>query len=108
MLEGTADAGDLRDPAHSEVLYRYARLTNHGRPDFCHCGNRRQRGGGEVIYPTREAAEAAARELEALGARPLRPYPCAQSGGVVHYHLTADLVRRLHEHIPKQRGTISI
>ena len=34
---------------------------------------------GKVIYPTREAAEAAARELEGLGARRLRPYLCARS-----------------------------
>ena len=42
-----------------------------------------------MIYPTREAAEAAARELESLGARRLRPYLCARSRHG-HYHLTTD------------------
>lgn len=102
MLEGTADPGDLRNPTLGEVLSRYAQQTSRGRPDYCGHGDRR-RAGGQVIYPTRQAAEAAARELEALGAPPLRPWPCARSGGR-HYHLVADVARQLHERIPRQRG----
>ena len=57
---------------------------------------------GKVIYPTREAAEAAARELESLGARRLRPYLCARSRHG-HFHLATDTTRPLHERIPQQR-----
>ena len=57
---------------------------------------------GKVIYPTREAAEAAARELESLGARRLRPYLCARSRHG-HFHLATDTTRTLHERIPQQR-----
>ena len=48
---------------------------------------------GKVIYPTREAAEAAARELEALGARSLRAYRCSRSRRG-HFHLTTDSTPR--------------
>jgi hypothetical protein len=81
----------VRDTARSEVLHRHARLSKNGRPVFC-TPSRAERAGivvprqgsgtdGKVIYPTREAAEAAARELERLGARTLRAYLCGRSRG---------------------------
>ena len=70
-----------------------------GRPIFCAPSRAelagraplRQSAGtdGKVIYSTREAAEAAARELESLGARPLRSYLCGRSRRG-HFHLTTD------------------
>jgi hypothetical protein len=89
----------VRDHARSEVLCRYAKLMRNGRPVFCtpsvaelsgRVPPRQSRGtDGKVIYPTREAAEAAARELEELGARALRPYVCGRSRRG-HFHLTTD------------------
>src|SRR6476661_8018750 len=62
----------VRDAARGEVLLRHARLASSGRPVFCTpsraelaglVGPRAGRGtDGKVIYSTREAAEAAARE----------------------------------------------
>lgn len=95
----------VRDHARSEVLCRYAKLMRNGRPVFCtpsvaelsgRVPAKQSRGtDGKVIYPTREAAEAAARELEELGARALRPYVCGRSRRG-HYHLTTDSGPRLH------------
>jgi hypothetical protein len=61
----------VRDAARGEVLLRHARLASSGRPVFCTpsraelAGVVSPRAGrgtdGKVIYPTREAAEAAAR-----------------------------------------------
>jgi hypothetical protein len=115
-----ADADRLvRDPLRGEVVLRHARLTRRGRPTFCSPSRAERRGAvslrvgpgtdGKVIYPSREAAEAAARELEQLGARRLRPYLCARSRSG-HYHLTTDrpqyqrpqYQRPLHERIPRQ------
>lgn len=111
----------VRDSARSEVLHRYARLTKSGRPVFCTPSRaeiaglvlpRQTRGtDGKVIYPTRDAAEAAARELELLGARMLRAYRCGRSRSG-HYHLTTDSTPRssvttLHPRIPQQRGPLS-
>jgi len=106
----------VRDLARSEVLHRHARLTGNGRPVFCATGQAevrgvvipRQGGGtdGEVIYPTREAAEAAARELEDLGERPLRAYLCGRSHSG-HFHLAGDHLRDLHQRIPQQRGPLA-
>jgi len=107
----------VRDLARSEVLHRHARLTRSGRPIFCAPSRAELRGAviprqgrgtdGKVIYPTREAAEAAARELEELGARPLRPYLCGRSRNG-HFHLTTDGgARSLHDSIPRQRGPLS-
>lgn len=108
------DPALVRDPARSEVLHRHARLTKNGRPVFCTPSRdeiagvvslRQGRGtDGKVIYPTREAAEAAARELEALGARALRSYRCGRSRSG-HYHLATDTA--LHARIPRQRGPLS-
>jgi hypothetical protein len=89
----------VRDHARSEVLHRHAKKMKNGRPVFCtpsvaemsgRVAPRQSRGtDGKVIYPTREAAEAAARELEALGARALRSYVCGRSRRG-HFHLTTD------------------
>jgi hypothetical protein len=106
----------VRDAARGEVLLRHARLASSGRPVFCTpsraelAGVVSPRAGrgtdGKVIYPTREAAEAAARELEALGARSLRAYRCSRSRRG-HFHLTTDSTPRshlpLHLRIPQQR-----
>jgi hypothetical protein len=112
----------VRDAARAEVLHRHARLTRAGRPVFCGPsraeieGRVRPRQGpgsdGKVIYSTRESAEAAARELEALGACPLRSYSCARSRAG-HFHLTTDSAPRaghlpLHLRIPQQRIPLSI
>jgi hypothetical protein len=110
----------VRDQARGEVLLRHARLTDNGRPLFCRPslaeieGRVLPRQGpgsdGKVIYPTREAAEAAARELEALGARALRSYVCGRSRSG-HYHLTTDAAVSahlpLHLRIPQQRGPLT-
>ena len=106
----------VRDAARGEVLLRHARLASSGRPVFCTpsraelAGAVSPRAGrgtdGKVIYPTREAAEAAARELEALGARSLRAYRCSRSRRG-HCHLPTDSSPRshlpLHLRIPQQR-----
>jgi hypothetical protein len=102
----------VRDERRGDVVLRHARLTGRGRPTFCSPSRAEQTGAvrlstgrgtdGKVIYPTREAAEAAARELEGLGARRLRPYLCdrARHG---HYHLATDTSRPVLERIPQQR-----
>jgi hypothetical protein len=110
----------VRDEARAEVLFRHARLTKAGRPVFCRPSRAelegrvlpRQNPGsdGKVIYSTRDAAEAAARELESLGARPLRSYLCGRSRGG-HFHLTTDAAPRtghlsLHQRIPQQRAPL--
>lgn len=112
---GTApiDPALVRDAARSEVLHRHARLTRSGRPVFCTPSRdeiagvvslRQSRGtDGKVIYSTREAAEAAGRELEELGTRALRAYRCGRSRSG-HYHLTTDATP--HAHIPRQRRSV--
>ncbi|OLT21147.1 hypothetical protein BJF78_08935 [Pseudonocardia sp. CNS-139] len=115
----------VRDHARGEVLHRHARLTKNGRPIFCRPSRAEIEGSviprqgpgsdGKVIYSTREDAEAAARELESLGSRPLRSYLCGRSRGG-HFHLTTDHAREaaaraahlpLHLRIPQQRGPMS-
>ena len=93
--------------ARREILCRHARLSRAGRPIFCAPSRaellglaplRQGRGtDGKVIYGTRAAAEAAARELESLGARPLRSYRCGRSRSG-HYHLTTDSAARPSTH----------
>lgn len=105
----------VKDDRRGDVVLRHARLTGRGRPTFCSptraelTGAVHLRAGagtdGKVIYPTREAAEAAARELEGLGARRLRPYLCARSRHG-HFHLATDNTRTLHERIPQQRRPV--
>ena len=107
--------------ARRAILCRHARLTKAGRPIFCAPSRAelagraplRQSAGtdGKVIYSTREAAEAAARELESLGARPLRSYLCGRSRSG-HFHLTTDTAARPSTHqgrvsIPAQRDRLS-
>ena len=102
----------VRDERRGDVVLRHARLTGRGRPTFCSPTRAEQSGAvrlstgrgadGKVIYPSREAAEAAARELEDLGARRLRPYLCDRSRHG-HYHLATDHTRPLHQQIPQQR-----
>jgi hypothetical protein len=106
----------VRDQARGEVLLRHARLAKSGRPVFCTPSRAelagavepRQGAGtnGKVIYPTREAAEAAARELEDLGGHRLRSYKCNRSRSG-HFHLTTDSTPwsalPLHLRIPQQR-----
>ena len=106
----------VRDAARGEVLLRHARPAGSGRPVFCTPSRAELEGmvapragrgtDGKVIYPTRDAAEAAARELEALGSRLLRAYRCTRSRRG-HYHLTTDSAPRahlpLHLRIPHQR-----
>jgi hypothetical protein len=99
----------VRDEDRGDVVLRHARLTGRGRPTFCSPSRAEQTGvvhlrsgsgtDGKVIYPTRDAAEAAARELESLGARRLRPYLCSRSRHG-HYHLTTDRAA-----VPAQRRT---
>jgi hypothetical protein len=110
----------VRDQARGEVILRHARLMKNGRPVFCTPSRaeiagtaplRQTRGtDGKVIYSTREAAEAAARELEQLGANYLRAYLCGRSRSG-HYHLTTDTTPRstlpLHLRIPQQRSQIT-
>ncbi|MHA6793622.1 hypothetical protein ACVGVM_08920 [Pseudonocardia bannensis] len=108
----------VRDAARAEVLVRYARLMRIGRPVVClpsraelsgEAPRRQGRGSdGKVIYPDRESAEAAARELERLGSRALRAYMCSRSRHG-HYHLTTDFVAErnratLEMRIPRQRS----
>ncbi len=106
----------IKDERRGDVVLRHARLTGRGRPTFCSPTRAEQSGAahlpagsgtdGKVIYPTREAAEAAARELEALGARSLRAYRCSRSRRG-HFHLTTDSTPRahlpVHLRIPQQR-----
>jgi hypothetical protein len=106
----------VRDAARGEVLMRHARLASSGKPVFCTPSRaeidgmvapRAGRGtDGKVIYSTREAAESAARELEALGSRYLRAYRCGRSRRG-HFHLTTDSTPRsalpLHLRIPQPR-----
>ena len=107
------DPALVRDAARSEVLHRHARLTRSGRPVFCTPSRdeiagvmslRQSRGtDGKVIYSTREAAEAAARELEELGTRALRSYRCGRSRSG-HYHLTTDATP--HARVPLQHRSV--
>ncbi len=105
----------VRDAARADVLLRHARLAGSGRPIFCTPSRaevagavplRQGRGtSGKVIYSTRDAAEAAGRELEQLGAHRLRPYRCNRSRHG-HFHLTTDSTPQgalpLHLRIPQQ------
>jgi hypothetical protein len=106
------------DGERGRVLARYARLMRSGRPEVCLPGRRERTAldprsavfgnDGKVIYPDRDAAECAARELEALGGRPQRSYLCSRSHKG-HFHLTTDHAAErgrasLHDAIPRQRG----
>lgn len=113
---GVPQQRGVRDRARSEVLHRHARLSNNGRPVFCTPSRaeiagtvpaRQSRGtDGKVIYSAREDAEAAARDLETLGARCLRAYLCGRSRGG-HFHLATDTpvatTPPRHLRMPRQR-----
>ena len=101
-VENLPSGRGVVDGERGRVLARYARLMRSGRPEVCLPGRREisepERFGasatgsdGKVIYPDRDAAESAARELEALGGRPQRAYLCRRSRRG-HYHLTTDAV----------------
>ena len=77
----------------AHLLHAEPRRADRSRPAAAERGT-----DGKVIYSTREAAEAAARELESLGARPLRSYLCGRSRSG-HFHLTTDTAARA-EHAP--------
>ena len=113
---GGAGADGARDRIRGEILRRHARLSTRGRPVFCSPTRAeqavatipRQRSGtdGKVIYPTRAAAESAARELEGVGARTLRAYACVRGE---HFHLATELSGvPLHERIPQQRRPVAV
>lgn len=117
-VESLPSGRGVVDAERGRVLARYARLMRSGRPEVCLPGRReiqqRERLGsggaagsdGKVIYPDRDAAECAARELEALGGRPQRAYLCRRSRRG-HFHLTTDQVaerrRAPAELVPRPR-----
>lgn len=120
-LESLPNGRGVADTERGRVLVRYARLMRSGRPEVCRPGRRELEGhaavvqafgsDGKVIYPDRDAAECAARELEALGGRPQRPYLCRRSRRG-HFHLTTDQAQErrgqlLRTAIPQQRGPAS-
>ncbi|WP_181782455.1 hypothetical protein [Pseudonocardia pini] len=113
--ESVEPTGPVRDVDRARVLLRYARLMTTGRPVFCKPSRaelagtapRRQGVGadGKVIYSDRESAEAAARELEELGARAQRAYVCKRSRRG-HYHLTTDLVRERERELAAHQAAL--
>lgn len=86
--------------ARRAVLRRHARLQPSGDPVFCTPSRdelandalRKAPPGTDFrpIFDTHDAAEAAAREFEELGSRPLRPFVCPRSPHRHHLHLTTD------------------
>lgn len=95
---------DSREPeardtkrARRRIIARHARRGRRHEVLFCIPSKaelsgeapRRETAGsdGKVIFPDLEAAEAAARELEALGGGPQRAYVCSRSK-TGHAHLT--------------------
>lgn len=119
-LESLPTGRGVADADRAGVLGRYARLMRSGRPEVCRPGRRELEGtavveafgsDGKVIYPDRDSAECAARELAELGARPQRPYLCRRSRRG-HFHLTTDQVQERREQvlqtaIPRQRGPVA-
>lgn len=94
-------AKSLHRDWRSRIIARHARMRD-GRPVFCvpsfieRMDDRKRKqaasADGKVIYDNRAAAEAAARELEAAGARPMRAYECKRSRHG-HCHLATDSTR---------------
>ncbi|MFI6595036.1 hypothetical protein ACIBHX_02240 [Nonomuraea sp. NPDC050536] len=84
--------------ARMRIIARYARLQRNGDVLFCTPSKaelagdmpRQETSGsdGKVAYPDLETAEAAARELEALGGGPQHAYVCRRSRHG-HAHLTS-------------------
>lgn len=94
-------AADAAAAARREIVMRYAKRkkAHPDEPILCVPTRAEQAGrvprknsignDGKVAYPDRAAAEQAARELETLGAEPLRAYRCGRSDSG-HHHLTHD------------------
>ncbi len=92
---------DTNWSARQEILRRHARLwkstKRKGAPMVCIPSKEEKRlfrkspeaNDGKIIFDSREAAEAAARELEALGSKPMRSFACPRSKND-HFHLTTD------------------
>lgn len=89
--------------ARREVVNRYGKQRKDGQGVILCTPSRAELAGhaamrasegttGKPAYPNREAAEAAARELEALGCKPLYAYRCGRSDSG-HHHLTEDRAR---------------
>lgn len=79
-----------------EILNRYARKFPSGRPMLCQPSRQEMLGGEvsgafKVIYDSDKDAKDAARELCALGAPPMEPYPCPRSR---HGHLHLKTIKR--------------
>lgn len=105
VLEALAAERVLSD-VRAEVVRRHAR-PRPTRPGWVECtlsraemeGHRPRRvtsgTDGKVLFDTREAAEACARELEALAGNPQRAYhwPRRRAGHAGHWHLTTDGTR---------------
>lgn len=93
----TLDA--LDEDQRRAVLDKHCRRSNNGRIQFCavsqkerdraRAEGRRIGDEGKPIFPDRASAEAAARELEALGARPMYAYECKRSRRG-HHHISTD------------------
>lgn len=95
---------EVGDRAHRlairAVVDKYARICTYGadkgRPLKCRPNKAEKEGlvpvqfhKDKIVYDTWDAAEDAAREMEALGALPQRPFYCARSRHG-HVHLTLD------------------
>lgn len=114
MRDGDEDAERREWERHErrKVIVTYARLRPNGKPMFCRPSRlelegaipRRQgeRTDGKVIYDSRQNAEAAGREMEKLGADPLRSFACNRSRNG-HFHLTRDTARPRTGTIPGER-----
>ena len=95
-------ATTLHKDWRSRIVERHARLLPSGKPTFCTPSFAERVGAvprkqaasadGKVIYDDRQAADTAARELEAAGARPMRSYVCKRSRHG-HCHLATDVER---------------
>jgi hypothetical protein len=83
-LNRAISATPEHEQARRAVLVKYARLRKNGRPILCspprsELLSGHVSGAFKVIYDTAKNAEDAARELSALGAPPMIPYPCPRS-----------------------------
>lgn len=94
-----ADAlADLAKAERRAVLAKYARLTRSGSPVFCTPSLAEREGlvprkqapaaDGKPIFDSKDSADAAAVELQRLGASPMRAYQCKR-GTRGHWHLSA-------------------
>lgn len=89
----------LGEAQRRAVLDKYCRHGSNGRIQFCAVSqaerDRARREGrrigdeGKPIFPDLPSAEAAARELEALGSRPMYAYACTRSKHG-HHHIATN------------------